>query len=114
VVKNDRIQFVSLDARSGRLTPVAAGSEPGWMSKLRDIDVTRFNRDAKVPLSQAILAAEETDRDAVAVAAGMGRSHSAIHAYNVLIARDGAVHRVAIDDENGAAIADANALGAWP
>ena len=78
----------------------------------------RFAQSAKVPLSQAILTAEQADDNAPAIAAGIARSasnpESDVHAYNVLIDADGTTRRVSVDDSTGQIISDPGMLSDWP
>jgi uncharacterized membrane protein YkoI len=118
MVKGGKITFIRLDEQSGKVLQIDEASTPVWMLNWRGKADVHFAETAKVPLSQAILTAEQANNNAPAIAAGIARSasnpNSAVHAYNVLIDADGTPRRFAIDDSNGGVIADPGALSGWP
>jgi hypothetical protein len=118
MVKGGEITFIRLEEQSGKVLQIDEASTPVWMLNWRGKADVHFAETAKVPLSQAILTAEQADNNAPAIAAGIARSASnpnnAVHAYNVLIDADGTTRRFAIADSNGGVIADPGALSGWP
>ncbi|CAN7466025.1 PepSY domain-containing protein [Phenylobacterium sp. LjRoot219] len=73
--------------------------------------------NAKIPLADAIRTAESAMRGAPAVAAGIAQGaadpSTDVHAYNVAILKDGQQHRVAVNSDSGAVIANPEALPSW-
>ena len=118
MAKGGEITFIRIDEQSGKVMQIGADSMPAWMLKWRGRTDVRFAPSAKVPLSQAILTAEQTDNNAPAIAAGIARSasnpQSEVHAYNVLIDSDGTTRRVSVDDSTGEVISDPGTLSDWP
>ncbi len=118
VAKGGDVQFMHLEAPTGRLTAIQETTLPAWMLNWRGRADLRFAETAKVPLSDAIRTAEQADDNAPAIAAGIARSasnpDSDVHAYNILLDRDGAVHRRAVDSATDQVIADPGALSEWP
>ncbi|MDB5394249.1 MAG: hypothetical protein JWM91_1755 [Rhodospirillales bacterium] len=118
VAKGGEVQFMHLEARSGKLTTTHENMVPVAMLKWRGKADVHFAETAKVPLSVAIHTAEQADDNAPAIAAGIARSASSpssdVHAYNILIVRDGTVRRRAVDSDTGEVIADPSALADWP
>jgi len=117
VAKGDTVQFMRLEQKSGRLTPVDQHSTPDWMLSWRNKADVHFAETAVVPLAQAIQTAEQQDNNAPAIAAGIARGASNptsdVHAYNVLLDMAGNERRLAVDDNTGQVIADPQALAAW-
>ncbi len=117
VAKGDSVQFMHLEQKSGRLTPIDEHTTPDWMLNWRNKADVHFAESAKVPLVQAIENAEQQDNNAPAIAAGIARSASnptsEVHAYNVLLDMSGTERRLAVDDKTGQVIADPQALAAW-
>jgi uncharacterized membrane protein YkoI len=114
VAKGGEIQFMHMEAQSGKLTTTQENMVPVAMLKWRGKADVHFAETAKVPLSDAIHTAEQGDGNAPAIAAGIARSasnpSSDVHAYNILIIRDGVVRRRAVDSDTGEVIADPSAL----
>jgi uncharacterized membrane protein YkoI len=114
VAKGGQVQFMHLEAQSGKLTTTQDNMVPTAMLKWRGRADVGFAEKAKVPLSTAIQTAQQADDNAPAIAAGIARSASnptsEVHAYNVLIVRDGNVQRRAVDSDTGQVIADPSAL----
>jgi len=118
VAKGGDVSFMHLDAKAGKLVTVQEKTEPDWMLNWRGKAELRYAVAAKVPLTDAIKTAEQADNGAPAVAAGIARSASSpgsdVHAYNILVDRDGNVHRRAVDSATNEVIADPGALSDWP
>jgi uncharacterized membrane protein YkoI len=116
IVKAGQVSFLHLDATSQKVTPVDASGEAQWMKDWRARADVKQVETAKVPLVEAIRTAEQF-KNAPAVAAGIARSASNaasdVHAYNVLVAKDGGTHRVAVDDSTGEVISDPSALSGF-
>jgi uncharacterized membrane protein YkoI len=114
VAKGGQVQFMYLEPQSGKLTVAQENVVPVAMLKWRGKADVGFAETAKVPLSAAIQTAEQADGNSPAIAAGIARSasnpDSAVHAYNVLIVRDGNVRRRAVDSDTGEIISDPSAL----
>jgi uncharacterized membrane protein YkoI len=114
LAKGGQIQFMHLEAQSGKLTTIQESTVPVAMLKWRGKADVSFAEKAKVPLSAAIQTAQQADGNSPAIAAGIARSasnpDSDVHAYNVLIVRDGNVQRRAVDSDTGQVIADPSAL----
>jgi hypothetical protein len=105
-------------AENGDSVTLSEASMPDWMLRWRSRKDIAVARQASVPLDQAIRTAEAADGGAPAIAAGIAASDSntasGVKAYNVLLARGGAVRRIAVDDRSGEVIADPQALAMWP
>jgi uncharacterized membrane protein YkoI len=114
VAKGGKVQFMHMEAQSGKLTTTQDNMVPVAMLKWRGQADVGFAEKAKVPLSTAIQTAEQGDNNAPAIAAGIARSasnpSSDVHAYNILIVRDGTVRRRAVDSNTGEVIADPSTL----
>lgn len=113
VARGGRAQFVHF-ADAGGAVVLTQSSEPDWMLPWRKrLDIHLVNQ-APVSLTTAVKTAEAAHGDAPAIAAGIAKSaanpSSSVHAYNVLLLRDGKVMRVAIDSMTGAIIANPSAL----
>jgi uncharacterized membrane protein YkoI len=118
VAKNGQVQFMHLEAQSGRLVTVRDNTLPVWMLSWRGQAELRVAENAPVPLSEAVKTAEQADNNAPAIAAGVARSASSpandVHAYNILMDRGGSVQRSAVDSATNQVIADAGSLSQWP
>ena len=117
VDRRGAVEFMHLDARSGRLVTMADTVRPRWMLNWRDRADLRIAETAPVSLATAIATAEHGDRNAPAIAAGIAGAsdpQNNVHAYNVLIDHDGAVVRRAVDSATDLVIADAGSLSGWP
>jgi uncharacterized membrane protein YkoI len=117
VAKGGNVTFIRVAAQNGDTVEMSSSSVPDWMLKWKArADVGRVLQ-ATVPLTQAIRTAEQ-QRGGPAVAAGIASSASNptsdVQAYNVLIYRDGEVHRVAVDIRSGQVIENPRALADWP
>jgi hypothetical protein len=120
-IKSGQVVYVFIEERSNRYGSfefINERSRPGWMLNWKQEADIHFAESAKVSLVNAIHKAEEANNNAPAIAAGIARSASNptgdVHAYNVLIDRDGGIQRIAVDVSNGEIIADPRALGDWP
>jgi uncharacterized membrane protein YkoI len=118
MAKGGEITFIRIDEQSGNIMQIGADSMPVWMMKWKVGADVHLAESAKVPLSKAILTAEQADNNSPAIAAGIARSasnpESDVHAYNVLIAANGMTRRVSVDDSTGEVISDPGALSDWP
>jgi uncharacterized membrane protein YkoI len=116
VLKGNDVEFVRLDAQSGKLNPMDEKSRPVWMLNMRTKDYIKDAQNARVDLSQAIATAEKGYDNMPAVAAGiaMTASTSEVHAYNVLLDERTGTKRVAVDANDDQIIADPQALSGWP
>jgi hypothetical protein len=118
VMKGGQAQFMLLEEKSGRLAPILHKSEPVWMLHWRGQVDAHLVEGAKVPLDRAIRTAEKAEDNQPAIAAGIARSaanpDTSVHAWNVLIDRDGVAKRVAVDDSTGQVITNPQALAGWP
>jgi hypothetical protein len=118
VDRGNSVEFMHLDAMSGRLLTMQDNVRPAWMLSWHDKAELRAVETARVPLAEAIVTAEQADGDAPAIAAGIARSagdpQSDVHAYNVLIERNGGITRRAVDSATDNIIADAGTLSAYP
>ena len=118
VVKNGGVSFVRFSSQNGDAVEMAAPSAPDvnlkWKARA---DVGHALR-ATVPLPEAIRTAEDASYGAPAVAAGIASSasntSSDVQAYNILIWRGGATHRIAVDIKTGQVIANPEALADQP
>jgi hypothetical protein len=118
VAKNGGVTFLRVATQGGSALEMSEASVPDWMLKWKArADVVQALR-ASVPLTQAVRTAELANGGAPAVAAGIasGASNptSEVQAYNILIFREGDVHRVSVDDKSGQVIANPRALADWP
>ncbi len=117
VVKAAQIQFFHFEERSKHVIELNASSKPVYMLNWSGKSDVHFALQAPVSLSTAIQTAEQSQPGAPAMAAGIARSasnpESEVHAYNVLLNRDGSVKRVAIDSATGEVIADPSALSSF-
>jgi uncharacterized membrane protein YkoI len=119
IVHEGQVTFMRLEREGGELTPVAEQSQAVWMMNMRKMDNTRLAAKAPVSLADAIRTAEGNMNGEPAVAAGIATGASDpttdVHAYNILILQnDGSTHRIAVDSETGAVIANPSALTGWP
>lgn len=112
--KGGQLQYLRLARPDGPLQVIRAEDRPAWMlspGRRHDLAVARA---ARVPLDQAVIAAERAS-GAPAVAAGLAplsASLSSIHAYNVLVDYPGGhTRRIAVDDDSGMVISDPGVLG---
>jgi hypothetical protein len=114
VAKDGGVTFVRFSSENGDAVEMVTPSVPDGKLKWKArADVGQALR-ATVPLSEAIRTAEYASYGAPAVAAGIASSasnpSSDVQAYNILIRRGGATHRVAVDDKTGRVIANPEAL----
>jgi len=114
VAKNGGVTFLRISSENADSVEPGAASVPDRKLKWKArADVGQALR-ATVPLSEAIRTAEYESYGAPAVAAGIASSasnpSSDVQAYNILIRRGGATHRVAVDDRTGRVIANPEAL----
>lgn len=118
VDEHGRIAFLRYGADTGDGVQLTETSVPRWMLHWRDRQNVHLARNASVSLADAVRRAEQAEGRAPAVAAGLApsatNSDTEVKAYNVLLLRDGATRRIAIDDQTGQVIADPQALGGWP
>jgi hypothetical protein len=118
VDRGNAVEFMHLDAMSGRLLTMQDNVRPAWMLSWHDKAELRAAETARVPLVEAIATAEQADGNDPAIAAGIARSagnpQSDVHAYNVLIDRNGGIVRRAVDSATNNIIADPGALRAYP
>ncbi len=116
VLKDGQVEFMRLEQKSGKLTPIDEKSRPVWMLNMHSKDYIHDAETAKVPLSEAVLTAEKSFDNVPAVAAGiaMAAATSDVHAYNVLLDQRTGTHRVAVDANDDEVIADPQALAGWP
>jgi hypothetical protein len=118
VAKGGRVFFLHMNALGGGGAELTASAVPDWMLHWRSRADIAASRQASVSLDQAIATAEQQANGAPAVAAGIAASASNptsdVKAYNVLVSRDGDVHRIAVDDQTGQVISDPGALSDWP
>jgi uncharacterized membrane protein YkoI len=118
VAKSGSVTFLKVAAEGGATIELSEASVPDWMLKWKARADLGAAKSATVPLPQAIRAAEQANGGASAVAAGIASSASNptsdVKAYNVLVYRDGEVHRVAVDDQSGQVISNPGALADWP
>jgi uncharacterized membrane protein YkoI len=118
LAKGGEIQFMHIEAQTGKLTTTSDNVVPAAMLKWRGKADVHYGETAKVPLADAIRTAEQSADNSPAIAAGIARSasnpDSEGHAYNILVLRDGNVRRRAVDSDTGQVIADPGALAEWP
>jgi uncharacterized membrane protein YkoI len=118
VAKGGHVNFIRVAAQGGDAVAISQSSVPDWMLKWRARADVAKAKQASVPLDQAIRTAEDAAGGASAVAAGIATSASNptsdVTAYNILVDRDGDVHRIAVDDKTNQVIADPRALAMWP
>jgi hypothetical protein len=117
VSKGGMLDFLRLEREGGQVQEIDSASRPTWMlqsAQRRDVSIAR---KAKVPLETAVRTAEQSGGGA-AVAAGLARGAASadtdVHAYNVLIVKNGRTQRVAIDSSTGEYIQDPQSLPIWP
>jgi uncharacterized membrane protein YkoI len=114
VSKSGRIEFIHVQEDSANIVQIDAASGPAWMLKWRGRTDVHFADTARVSLSAAVVAAEQSKNGAPAVAAGIARSASNptsdVQAYNVMLDMDGSAHRVSVDDSSGEIVSDPSAL----
>jgi len=117
IIKAAQVQFFRFEERSKHVVEFDASSKPVYMLNWRGKADVHFALQAQVSLSTAIQTAEQSQPGAPAMAAGIARSasnpDSEVHAYNVLLNRDGRVKRVAIDSATGEVISDPSALSSF-
>lgn len=114
VVHAGRVKFIRVAATGADTVELTQTSLPDWMLRWKSRADIHMDKAAKVTLVQAIRTAEMADGGAPAIAAGIAPSasnpNSDVQAYNVLVLRNGAVKRFAIDDRTGQIIANPSAL----
>lgn len=112
--KDGRYTFAHFDEKDGRIVSLDTVNAPDWMLKWKNRTDLRVDRHAKVDLAQAVRTAEAAYDNAPAVAAGIAASASNptsdVHAFNVILDRDGQPKRVAVDSVTGQIIANPGAL----
>jgi uncharacterized membrane protein YkoI len=113
VLKGTQVQFFHMEQRSRHVIELDASSKPVYMLNWRGKADVSAAKQASVPLSKAVLTAEQT-QPGPAMAAGIARSasnpDSDVHAYTVLINLSGQVKSVTVDASTGQVIADPSAL----
>lgn len=114
VARGGRVEFVRMVDPAGPSVLIAAHSEPDWMLGWRGRADVRLAKKMKVSLIEAIRTAEKQAGGRPAVAAGIAPSasnpSSRVHAYNVLLLRNGDTQRIAVDSRSGLIIANPGAL----
>jgi hypothetical protein len=118
VAKGKEVVFLQVAVEGGKTVEVSSADKPDWMLKWPATTQLAAAISAKVPLVDAIKAAEQNGAGGPAVAAGIARSAdnptANVKAYNVLVLQGGDLTRVAVDDRTGQVIQDPSALSSWP
>lgn len=117
LAQGDHIRFQRYQKEGAKPIELMEAKAPAWMLDWRGQKNMALVHKAKVPLAAAIQTAEESMKGAPAMAAGIshgaGDASTSVHAYNVSVLKDGAQHRVAVNSDTGALIANPDALPGW-
>ena len=117
LAQGDHIRFQRYTKPSERMITLSETKTPAWMLDWRGQRNMALVQNAKVPLADAIRTAERSSRGAPAAAAGISHgaasATTAVHAYNIAVVQNGALHRVAVNSDSGAVIANPTALPRW-
>jgi uncharacterized membrane protein YkoI len=117
LAQGDHMRFQRYTRPSNRLVTISEAKTPKWMLDWRGQRNMAIVQNAKVPLADAIRTASGSMRGAPAAAAGISHGASSastrVHAYNIALVQNGALHRVAVNSDTGNVIANPTALPRW-
>ena len=113
IAKSGAVDTVRMDGTSGQITRVSGSRVPDWaMSRERRADVESA-RQTTVPLSSAIVTAENAARGP-AIEAGLAKpltAENGVLAYNIEVLTYGRPELIAVDANTNEVIANPNSLG---
>jgi hypothetical protein len=112
IAKDDELAYIREYPVTEPIDVIQVTELPAWMADWKLNAYMKSAEKAKVPLADAVEAAERAEK-APAVAAGIAKpldATTAVLSYNVEILRNGKPQRVAIDAESGHRIANPEAL----
>jgi hypothetical protein len=117
LAQGNHIRFQRYTRPSNRLITISESKTPKWMLDWRGQRNMTLVQNAKVPLADAIRTASGSMRGAPAAAAGISHgaanANTRVHAYNIALVQNGALHRVAVNSDTGNVIANPTALPRW-
>jgi uncharacterized membrane protein YkoI len=117
LAQGDHMRFQRFAKAGNKPIELTESKTPAWMLDWRGAKNMTLVHNAKVPLADAIRTAEASMNGAPAVAAGIlhgaADPSTSVHAYNVSILKNGAQHRVAVNSDSGAMIANPSTLPGW-
>jgi len=117
LAQGDHMRFQRFTKAGNKPVELAESKTPAWMLDWRGQKNMSLVHGAKVPLADAIRTAEASMKGAPAVAAGIlhgaADPSTAVHAYNVSVLKNGSQHRVAVNSDSGALIANPQTLPGW-
>lgn len=112
VAKGDEIMYLSVNTETEGFTKIEVKELPPWMLSWKMSDYVRSVEQAKIPLADAVSAAESFG-NAPAIGAGLAKPLSGTNevlAYNIELMKDRRRENIAIDATTGAKIANPEEL----